>query len=133
CPHRQFFHIYAGQTTSQRNQSTLEPSPGPLRPGSHKHTGGTCYARKDPSGKPIPDRSGTRNGSRYCLSKEWGEPGRRNLGHRGLSSQPRTLGVTLEHRSNPVLNTDWPDPDVLRRGSEYWMTNSSFNRAPGLP
>lgn len=39
----------------------------------------------------------------------------------------------MEHRSNPVLNTDWPDPDVLRRGSEYWMTNSSFNRAPGLP
>src|SRR5699024_5723215 len=94
CPHRQFFHIYAGQTTSQRNQSTLEPSPGPLRPGSHKHTGGTCYARKDPSGKPIPDRSGTRNGSRYCPSRGVG---------RTRTSQPgsqRTQQPTPHARSH---------------------------------
>ncbi len=34
---------------------------------------------------------------------------------------------------NPVLNADWPDPDVIRVGDDYWMIASSFNRAPGLP
>jgi hypothetical protein len=39
----------------------------------------------------------------------------------------------MEHRSNPVLNADWPDPDVIRVGDEFWMITSSFNRTPGLP
>jgi len=39
----------------------------------------------------------------------------------------------LEHRSNPVLDADWPDPDVIRVGEDYWMIASSFHRAPGLP
>ncbi|MFC7464644.1 family 43 glycosylhydrolase [Brachybacterium sp. GCM10030252] len=39
----------------------------------------------------------------------------------------------MEHRSNPVLDADWPDPDVIRVGGDYWMIASSFNRAPGLP
>ncbi|HJG50678.1 MAG TPA: glycoside hydrolase 43 family protein [Brachybacterium faecium] len=39
----------------------------------------------------------------------------------------------MEHRSNPVLDADWPDPDVLRVGDDYWMIASSFHRAPGLP
>ncbi|HEX7350441.1 glycoside hydrolase 43 family protein [Brachybacterium sp.] len=39
----------------------------------------------------------------------------------------------MEHLSNPVLDADWPDPDAIRVGSEYWMIASSFNRAPGLP
>ena len=34
---------------------------------------------------------------------------------------------------NPVLDEDWPDPDVIRFGDEYLMVASSFNRAPGLP
>jgi beta-xylosidase len=34
---------------------------------------------------------------------------------------------------NPVLDADWPDPDAIRVGDDYWMTTSSFNRAPGLP
>ncbi len=34
---------------------------------------------------------------------------------------------------NPVLDEDWPDPDVIRHGDEYLMVASSFNRAPGLP
>jgi beta-xylosidase len=34
---------------------------------------------------------------------------------------------------NPVLDSDWPDPDAIRVGDDYWMTTSSFNRAPGLP
>ncbi|WP_345075566.1 glycoside hydrolase family 43 protein [Brachybacterium paraconglomeratum] len=39
----------------------------------------------------------------------------------------------MEHRSNPVLDADWPDPDVIRVGTDYWMIASSFHRAPGLP
>src|SRR5699024_7075343 len=42
-------------------------------------------------------------------------------------------GEKLEHRSNPVLDADWPDPDVIRVGDDYWMIASSFHRAPGLP
>ena len=39
----------------------------------------------------------------------------------------------MRHRSNPVLDADWPDPDAIRVGEEYWMIASSFQRAPGLP
>jgi len=39
----------------------------------------------------------------------------------------------LEHRSNPVLDADWPDPDMLRAGEDFWLIASSFHRAPGLP
>jgi len=35
--------------------------------------------------------------------------------------------------TNPVLDADWPDPDVIRVGSDYYLVASSFNRAPGLP
>ncbi|MBL0887554.1 glycoside hydrolase family 43 protein [Myceligenerans indicum] len=34
---------------------------------------------------------------------------------------------------NPVLDADWPDPDAIRVGDDFWMVASSFNRAPGLP
>jgi beta-xylosidase len=34
---------------------------------------------------------------------------------------------------NPVLNADWSDPDVIRVGDDYYLTASSFGRAPGLP
>lgn len=34
---------------------------------------------------------------------------------------------------NPVLAADWSDPDVLRHGDDYYLTASSFGRAPGLP
>ena len=55
----------------------------------------------------------------------------------GLSVRTRRTspvgGEKLEHRSNPVLDADWPDPDVLRVGDDYWMIASSFHRAPGLP
>jgi beta-xylosidase len=32
-----------------------------------------------------------------------------------------------------VLHADYSDPDVIRVGSEYWMTASSFTATPGLP
>jgi beta-xylosidase len=35
--------------------------------------------------------------------------------------------------SNPILDADWPDPDVIRIGGRYVLVASSFNRSPGLP
>lgn len=34
---------------------------------------------------------------------------------------------------NPVLHSDYSDPDVIRVGKEYFMTASSFNCVPALP
>lgn len=33
---------------------------------------------------------------------------------------------------NPVIHADYSDPDVVRIGSDYYMTSSSFNCTPGL-
>ena len=35
--------------------------------------------------------------------------------------------------SNPLLDEDWPDPDAIRVGDDYYLVTSSFNRSPGLP
>ena len=35
--------------------------------------------------------------------------------------------------TNPVLHSDYSDPDVCRVGEDYYMTASSFNCMPGLP
>ncbi len=34
---------------------------------------------------------------------------------------------------NPVINSDYSDPDVIAVGEDYYMTASSFNCIPGLP
>lgn len=34
---------------------------------------------------------------------------------------------------NPIIHTDYSDPDVIRVGTNYYMTASSFNFVPGLP
>ncbi len=34
---------------------------------------------------------------------------------------------------NPILHSDYSDPDAIRVGEDYFMTASSFNCAPGLP
>lgn len=34
---------------------------------------------------------------------------------------------------NPILYSDYSDPDVCRVGDDYYMTASSFNCVPGLP
>jgi beta-xylosidase len=34
---------------------------------------------------------------------------------------------------NPVLHADYSDPDVIRVGSDFYMTASSFTCVPGLP
>ncbi|CAM5657682.1 Beta-xylosidase [Streptomyces alboniger] len=41
--------------------------------------------------------------------------------------------MTAETYTNPVLNADWSDPDVIRVGDDFYLTASSFGRAPGLP
>ncbi|MCU0459496.1 MAG: glycoside hydrolase 43 family protein [Bacteroidales bacterium] len=35
--------------------------------------------------------------------------------------------------TNPVLHSDYSDPDVVRSGDSYYMVASSFNCVPGLP
>lgn len=34
---------------------------------------------------------------------------------------------------NPVIYADYSDPDVIRRGDEYYLIFSSFNCVPGIP
>lgn len=34
---------------------------------------------------------------------------------------------------NPILHADYSDPDVIRVGTDYYMTASSFTCTPGLP
>ena len=35
--------------------------------------------------------------------------------------------------TNPILHADYSDPDVIRRGDDFWMISSSFNCTPGIP
>lgn len=35
--------------------------------------------------------------------------------------------------TNPVINADYSDPDVIAVGDDYYLTASSFNCTPGLP
>ena len=35
--------------------------------------------------------------------------------------------------TNPVINADYSDPDVVAVGDDYYLTASSFNCIPGLP
>lgn len=35
--------------------------------------------------------------------------------------------------TNPVINADYSDPDVVAVGADYYLTASSFNCMPGLP
>lgn len=34
---------------------------------------------------------------------------------------------------NPIICADYSDPDVVRRGVDFYLTSSSFNCTPGLP
>jgi beta-xylosidase len=34
---------------------------------------------------------------------------------------------------NPILYADYSDPDVIRVGTDFYLTASSFNAVPGLP
>ncbi|MGK5498254.1 family 43 glycosylhydrolase [Streptomyces sp. URMC 125] len=47
------------------------------------------------------------------------------------AARPGDLAPTTYR--NPVLDADWSDPDAVRVGDDYYLTASSFGRAPGLP
>lgn len=49
----------------------------------------------------------------------------------GLTGRTGDLGDGTYR--NPVLAADWSDPDVVRVGEDFYLTASSFGRAPGLP
>ena len=34
---------------------------------------------------------------------------------------------------NPIIFQDFSDPDVIRRGDNFYMVASSFNHTPGVP
>ena len=34
---------------------------------------------------------------------------------------------------NPIIFSDYSDPDVIRRNDNYYMVASSFNHTPGVP
>ncbi len=34
---------------------------------------------------------------------------------------------------NPIIHADYSDPDICRKGNDFYMTSSSFNSIPGLP
>ncbi len=55
-----------------------------------------------------------------------------------LFSQENTKTVWVSDNgdgsyTNPILNSDYSDPDVIRVENKYYMTSSSFNCIPGLP
>lgn len=35
--------------------------------------------------------------------------------------------------TNPIIDADYSDPDVVRVGDDFYLTASSFNCIPGLP
>lgn len=35
--------------------------------------------------------------------------------------------------TNPMINADYPDPDIIRVGKDYYMVSSSFVGMPGIP
>lgn len=35
--------------------------------------------------------------------------------------------------TNPVIFADYPDPDIIRVGSDFYMVSSTFHHAPGIP
>jgi len=35
--------------------------------------------------------------------------------------------------TNPVIFADYPDPDIIRVGADFYMVSSSFHHAPGIP
>ncbi|WP_296686651.1 glycoside hydrolase 43 family protein [Flavobacterium sp.] len=55
----------------------------------------------------------------------------------GLFAQVSTTPFSLMSKKgfyqNPILHSDYSDPDVIRVGDTYYMTASSFNCIPGLP
>ncbi len=50
-----------------------------------------------------------------------------------LQAQGFNSNFDENNYQNPILHSDYSDPDVVRVGEDYYMVSSSFNAAPGLP
>ncbi len=35
--------------------------------------------------------------------------------------------------TNPVIFANYPDPDIIRVGGDFYMVSSTFHHAPGIP
>lgn len=48
---------------------------------------------------------------------------------------PFSYNATIDDNmyKNPIIHTDFSDPDVIKVGDDYFMTASSFNNVPALP
>jgi beta-xylosidase len=42
-------------------------------------------------------------------------------------------GLADDTYTNPIIDADYSDPDVIRVGDDFYLTASSFNSVPGLP
>ncbi len=51
----------------------------------------------------------------------------------GFPSQVWVADMGNGNYQNPILHSDYSDPDVIRVNEDYYMTASSFNCIPGLP
>lgn len=51
----------------------------------------------------------------------------------GVGDYPWTSDTGDGRYRNPLLYADYPDPDVIADGDDFYMTVSSFHVAPGLP
>ena len=51
----------------------------------------------------------------------------------GSPSQVWVADLGNGNYQNPILHSDYSDPDVIRVNEDYYMTASSFNCIPGLP
>ena len=40
--------------------------------------------------------------------------------------------VSKQSYTNPILAGDYPDPTIIREGSDYYMTHSAFDYLPGV-
>lgn len=37
----------------------------------------------------------------------------------------------MEKKSNPIINSDFPDPDIIRVGDTYYMASTTMHYMPG--
>lgn len=51
----------------------------------------------------------------------------------GVEKAPWVPDIGGGKYRNPILFADYSDPDVCRKGSEFFLVASSFNQVPGLP
>ena len=53
--------------------------------------------------------------------------------YRGNDSVYKTVAHDTKHYLNPIVAGFYPDPSIVRVGSDYYLTMSSFAYFPGLP